>query len=599
MFKRWHRRWFVLTDSTLLYYSDERENMRGDEIDIAVSEDCSLPPLKGKDHVMQIRVTIAMQRDQRSQFVLASDTSEDLSMWKKRISEVPFKPSLPFRCSHLNHIMQVRQSLSSSLSITNHPITSDGRPKLQHAMPAARTAESSTAPSNPISAVAQSKKRDGESRDVQALSASEHDTTNSQSAFSSHRRSASGVDAHQAKSAQTNQKSSTVLNAPPGEFPDAAAHEHTLRGLNLERALESEDDELVGLSDAGGPATEFDGAFVLDTKRRDLELEIRAMQSWLQQKDGYTEESEQLKANLEAKQAELNALRKPAPLELSNPIRSVMTRAVHSRRQRRLGSVVIPIIDLENLEPVHAVTGESEGVMPADGGAQSGGEYPSSAISKPVPKVQLLKLRKSIVSSNHFQESGRHKASQANLIDIVSADNFTADELLDVLQQEDSRGRHVTVPTVLMLLQHLRDQLMSEVGETLHSRELLIQQQAMLSAQEQYSVAIAEEREQHAIEMQEMQSKLSQSYDDHVAAIAETSLARTNLDFLREEHFSVQKQHAEEVANLRKELEEALSDVEAANAFRFRVRDDANEEIKAAHRYFVLFVLYTGSSIFF
>ncbi len=96
MFKRWHRRWFVLTDSTLLYYSDERENMRGDEIDIAVSEDCSLPPLKGKNHVMQIRVTIAMQRDQRSQFVLASDTSEDLSMWKKRISEVRFKPSAFF-----------------------------------------------------------------------------------------------------------------------------------------------------------------------------------------------------------------------------------------------------------------------------------------------------------------------------------------------------------------------------------------------------------------------------------------------------------------------------------------------------------------------
>jgi hypothetical protein len=88
LFKRWHRRWFVLTDSTLLYYSDERENMRGDEIDIAVSEDCSLPPLKGKNHVMQIRVTIAMQRDQRSQFVLASDTAEDLLMWKKRISEV-------------------------------------------------------------------------------------------------------------------------------------------------------------------------------------------------------------------------------------------------------------------------------------------------------------------------------------------------------------------------------------------------------------------------------------------------------------------------------------------------------------------------------
>ena len=88
LFKRWHRRWFVLTDSTLLYYSDERENMRGDEIDIAVSEDCSLPPLKGKNHVMKIRVTIAMQRDQRSQFVLASDTAEELLMWKKRISEV-------------------------------------------------------------------------------------------------------------------------------------------------------------------------------------------------------------------------------------------------------------------------------------------------------------------------------------------------------------------------------------------------------------------------------------------------------------------------------------------------------------------------------
>lgn len=39
---------------------------------------------------------------------------------------------------------------------------------------------------------------------------------------------------------------------------------------------------------------------------------------------------------------------------------------------------------------------------------------------------------------------------------------------------------------------------------------------------------------------------------------------------------------------MRTQLEEALSDVEAASAFRFRVRDDANEEIKAAHRYSVL-----------
>jgi hypothetical protein len=39
------------------------------------------------------------------------------------------------------------------------------------------------------------------------------------------------------------------------------------------------------------------------------------------------------------------------------------------------------------------------------------------------------------------------------------------------------------------------------------------------------------------------------------------------------------------IEGLRRELEEALSDVEAANALRFRVRDDANEEIKAAHRY--------------
>jgi hypothetical protein len=96
LFKRWHRRWFVLTDSTLLYYSDERENMRGDEIDIAVSEDCSLPPLKGKNHVMQIRVTIAMQRDQRSQFVLASDTADELLMWKKRISEVRIRANRTF-----------------------------------------------------------------------------------------------------------------------------------------------------------------------------------------------------------------------------------------------------------------------------------------------------------------------------------------------------------------------------------------------------------------------------------------------------------------------------------------------------------------------
>jgi hypothetical protein len=234
---------------------------------------------------------------------------------------------------------------------------------------------------------------------------------------------------------------------------------------------------------------------------------------------------------------------------------------------------------------MHAATAESDGVIPADGGAQSGGEYPSSAISKPVPKVQLLKLRKSIVSSNQFQGSSRNKASQASLIDIIAADNLTADELLDMLQQEDSGCRYVAVPTVLTLLQHLREQLMSEVGETLHSRELLIQQQAMLSAQEHYSAAAAEEREQQALKMQEMQSKLSQSYDDHVAAIAEVSVARTNLDVLREEHFSMQQQQSELVEGLRRELEEALSDVEAANAFRFRVRDDANEEIKAAHRY--------------
>jgi hypothetical protein len=487
--------------------------------------------------------------------------------------------------------MQVRQSLSSSLSITNHPIASDARPKLQPPMPAARTADSSAAPANRSAAVAQSKKRDSEPRDPPAMSASEQDTSHSPSAFSSHRRSGSGLDGKQAaKSSFSNQKVSAVLNAPTGELPDAVAHGDALLGSNLEREMESEDDELVGLSDTGGPAPQFDGAFVLDTKRRDLELEIKAMQSWLQQKDGYTEESEQLKANLEAKQTELNALRKPAPLE-QNPVRSVMTRAVHSRRQRRLGSVVIPIIDLENLEPVHAVSSEREGIMPADGGAQSGGEYPSSAITKPVPKVQLLKLRKSIVSSNHFQEGGRHKASQANLIDVIAADNFTPDELFEMLQQEDCSGRHVAVPTVLMLLQHLREQLMSEVGETLHSRELLIQQQAFLSAQEQYSSAIAEEREQQALQIQEMQNKLSQSYDDHVAAIAETSLARTNLDFLREEHYSLQKEHTEVVESLRKQIEEALSDVEAANAFRFRVRDDANEEIKAAHRYLVLFSL--------
>jgi hypothetical protein len=47
----------------------------------------------------------------------------------------------------------------------------------------------------------------------------------------------------------------------------------------------------------------------------------------------------------------------------------------------------------------------------------------------------------------------------------------------------------------------------------------------------------------------------------------------------------MQQQQSELVEGLRRELEEALSDVEAANAFRFRVRDDANEEIKAAHRY--------------
>jgi hypothetical protein len=265
-----------------------------------------------------------------------------------------------------------------------------------------------------------------------------------------------------------------------------------------------------------------------------------------------------------------------------------MTRAVHSRRQRRLGSTTAPIIDIENLEHLHANATEREGILPADVGALSGSEQPSSAISKPVPKVQLLKLRKSIVSSSHFQENGRNKASQANLIDTISSDNLTADELLDMLQQEDCSGRHVSVPTVLLLLQHLREQLMSEVGDSLHARELLIQQQAMLSAQEHYSAAILEERERQSLQMQELQSKLSQSYDDHVAAISEISVARSNLEVLREEHFSMQKQHTEVVESLRKELDEALSDVEAANAFRFRVRDDANEEIKAAHRYTVL-----------
>jgi hypothetical protein len=473
--------------------------------------------------------------------------------------------------------------LSSSLSITSLPIPADARSKLPPQNPAARPAESSVSPVN-STAVTQPKKRDGDPREPAAMSASEHGT--SQSAFSSHRLAGAGLDGKQvAKSAFSNQRSSAVLNAPPSAQFDGAAPVDPQWGLNLEREMESEDDELVGLSDAGGAAPEFDGAFVYDTKRRDLELEIKAMQSWLQQKDGDTEESEQLKANLEAKHAELSALRKPAPVEQSNTVRSVMTRAVHSRRQRRLGSATIPIIDIENLDPMHAATAESDGVIPADGGAQSGGEYPSSAISKPVPKVQLLKLRKSIVSSNQFQGSSRNKASQASLIDIIAADNLTADELLDILQQEDSGCRYVAVPAVLTLLQHLREQLMSEVGETLHSRELLIQQQAMLSAQEHYSAAAAEEREQQALKMQEMQSKLSQSYDDHVAAIAEVSVARTNLDVLREEHFSMQQQQSELVEGLRRELEEALSDVEAANAFRFRVRDDANEEIKAAHRY--------------
>ena len=488
-------------------------------------------------------------------------------------------------CSIFAHAVQVRQSLSSSLSITNLPMPSDARPKLPPPPPppAARAAELSAAPLNPTPAAVQSKKRDMDAREPPAVAVSEQDT--SQSAFSSHRRSGSGLDGKQGgKSAFSTQKSSVVLNAPPTALPDVVG-----LGDNLEREMGSDDDDLVGLSDAGGPVPEPDGAFVLDTKRRDLELEIKAMQSWLQQKDGDTEESEQLKANLEAKHAELNALRKPAPLEPNNPVRSVMKRAVHSRRQRRLGSSgAIPIIDFESLEPVHPVTTEREGVVPADGGALSGGEYTSSAISKPVPKVQLLKLRKSIVSSNHFQESGRNKSSQASLIDIIASDNFTADELLDMLQQEDCSNRHVAVPAVHMLLQHVREQLMSEVGETLHSRELLIQQQAMLSAQEHFSAAIEDMREKQALELQEMQSKLSQSYDDHVAAIAELSIARTTLESLRDESAFAQRQQAEVVASLRTQLEEAVSDVEAANAFRFRVRDDANEEIKAAHRYSVL-----------
>ena len=110
----------------------------------------------------------------------------------------------------------------------------------------------------------------------------------------------------------------------------------------------------------------------------------------------------------------------------------------------------------------------------------------------------------------------------------------------------------------------------------------------MISAQEHYSTAIEDMRERQALELQEMQSKLSQSYDDHVAAIAELSIARTTLESFREESAFAQRQHAEIVDSLRTQLEEALSDVEAASAFRFRVRDDANEEIKAAHRYSVL-----------
>jgi hypothetical protein len=447
------------------------------------------------------------------------------------------------------------------------------------------------APLNLTAAAAQPKKHNGDSVEPLATAAPEHDS--GQSANLSHLRSGSGLDGHQVtKSAFSNQKTPLVLNAPPVERHDVVTVEQSDWGINLDREMESEDEELVGLSDSGGPPQEFDGAFVLDTKRRDLELEIKAMQSWLQQKDGDTEESVQLKANLEAKHAELNALRKPASMEQNQPTRSVMTRAVHSRRQRRLGNSAAPLIDIDNLEHNHANAMEREVIVPTDGGALSGSEQLNSAISKPVPKVQLLKLRKSIVSSNHLQESGRNKASQASLIDIISSDNLAADELLDILQQEDCSGRHVTVPTVLMLLQHVREQLMSEVGETLHSREMLIQQQAMLSAQEHYSAAIAEERELHSLQIQELQSKLSQSYDDHVAAIAEISVARSNLDALREQHFTTQKQHTEVVESLRKELEDALSDVEAANAFRFRVRDDANEEIKAAHRCLVLFCYY-------
>lgn len=463
----------------------------------------------------------------------------------------------------------------------------DARPKLPPPIPAARGAESSAGPLNLTSAAAQPKKHNGDSREPLVMTAPDQDSGLPVSL--SHLRSGSGGDGKQTvKSAFTNQKTSVVLNAASDARPNDVTVGQSHWGVNLDREMETEDEELVGLSDSGGPPQEFDGAFVLDTKRRDLELEIKAMQSWLQQKDGYTEESVQLKANLEAKHAELNALRKPAPLEQSHPARSVMTRAVHSRRQRRLGSTTAPIIDIENLEHLHANATEREGILPADVGALSGSEQPSSAISKPVPKVQLLKLRKSIVSSSHFQENGRNKASQANLIDAISSDNLTADELLDMLQQEDCSSRHVSVPTVLLLLQHLREQLMSEVGDSLHARELLIQQQAMLSAQEHYSAAILEERELQSLQMQELQSKLSQSYDDHVAAISEISVARSNLEVLREEHFSMQKQHTEVVESLRKELDEALSDVEAANAFRFRVRDDANEEIKAAHRYTVL-----------
>jgi hypothetical protein len=460
----------------------------------------------------------------------------------------------------------------------------DARPKLTGPMSATRSAESSAGPVNLTAAAAQPKKHNGDSLEPLAMTAPDQDS--GQSATLSHLRSGLDLDGKQAiKSAFSSQKAPFVLNVPPTERHNVVALQQSDWEINLDRQMESEDDELVGLSDSGGPPQEFDGAFVLDTKRRDLELEIKAMQSWLQQKDGDTEESVQLKANLEAKHAELNALLKPASQEQNQPARSVMTRAVHSRRQRRLGSATIPIIDIENLEHMHANTAQREIIMPADGGAVSGSEQPSSAISKPVPKVQLLKLRKSIVSSNHFQESGRNKASQASLIDVISSENLAPDELLDLFQQEDCSGRHVAVPTVLMLLQHIREQLMSEVGETLHAREMLIQQQAMLSAQEHYSAAIAEERELQSLQMQVLQSKLSQSYDDHVAAISELSVARSNLDVLREEQISMQRQHREVVESLRKELEEALSDVEAANAFRFRVRDDANEEIKAAHRY--------------